>query len=59
MENREELINLKPDNHDMRLKYYELILERSSLDDLPCYPLPEGYRYVYYREGDKKDWIAI
>lgn len=59
MEDREELINLKPDNHDMRLKYYELILERSSLDDLPCYPLPEGYRYVYYREGDKKDWIAI
>ena len=59
MENREERITLKPDNHDMRLKYYELILESRSLAELPCYPLPEGYRYVYYREGDKKDWIAI
>ena len=59
MENREERITLKPDNHDMRLKYYELILESRGLAELPCYPLPEGYRYVYYREGDKKDWIAI
>ena len=38
MENREERITLKPDNHDMRLKYYELILESRGLAELPCYP---------------------
>ncbi|MFQ7549786.1 MAG: hypothetical protein ACLRMZ_05165 [Blautia marasmi] len=59
MTKREELMKLRPDNHDMRLKYYELVLKSSSLENLPGFSLPKGYRYVYYREGDKKDWIAI
>lgn len=59
MTKREELMKLRPDNHDMRLKYYELVLKSSSLENLPSFSLPKGYRYVYYREGDKKEWIAI
>ena len=27
--------------------------------NIPVAPLPDGYRFVYYRPGDKKDWIAI
>lgn len=46
------------DNHDERIKYYELMLER-DLDGLPRYELPEGYRFAHYKDGDSKDWINI
>ena len=46
------------DNHDSRLPYYELVLE-GTLDDLPVFPLPEGYHLAYYRPGDRENWIAI
>ena len=47
------------DNHDTRIKYYELLLERESLDALPEYTLPKGYRFVFYRTGDRDAWIDI
>ena len=47
------------DNHDTRIKYYELLLERESLDALPEYTLPKGYRFVFYRTGDRVAWIDI
>lgn len=43
---------------DRRIRHYELLLER-DLDPLPAFPLPEGYRFVFYRPGDKDSWIAI
>lgn len=46
------------DNLDERIRYYDLILER-DLDDIPQFPLPEGYRFVFYRHGDRDDWVAI
>ncbi len=46
------------DNHDERIKYYELMLER-DLDCLPRYELPKGYSFVHYKDGDSKDWINI
>lgn len=46
------------DNHDERIKYYELLLER-DLDALPRFPLPEGYRFVFYKQGDRDSWIDI
>ncbi len=48
-----------PDNHDSRIRYYELMLKRERLDDLPRYALPEGYHFVMYRHGDRDNWIAI
>lgn len=45
-------------NHDERIRYYPLLLER-SLHGLPALSLPEGYRYVYYRPGDRDAWIDI
>lgn len=47
------------DNHDSRIRYYELMLERKSLEDLPQYSLPDGYRFVFYRPGDRDSWIGI
>ncbi|MCM1135297.1 MAG: GNAT family N-acetyltransferase [Clostridium sp.] len=50
--------NYQFDNHDPRIKYYELLLER-SLNDLPQYPLPGGYRFVFFKPGDRDAWIDI
>ena len=46
------------DNHDPRLPYVHLLLER-PLDALEECPLPEGYRFVNYRPGDRDTWIGI
>lgn len=50
---------MKFDNHDDRIAYYELLLEKSTLEDIPEYPLPEGYRFVFYKPGDRDTWIEI
>lgn len=47
------------DNHDERIKYYELMLERKNLEDIPTFPLPDGYRFVLYKSGDRDAWIDI
>ncbi len=46
------------DNHDDRIQYFELLLER-DLDNLPCFPLPIEYRFVFYQQGDRDHWIDI
>ena len=46
------------DNHDERIKYYELLLER-DLDTLPLFQLPQGYRFAFYQQGDRDTWIDI
>lgn len=47
------------DNHDYRIRYYELLLERNDLAGIPYYPLPKGYRFVPYKPGDRDEWIDI
>lgn len=44
--------------HDDSLCYIDLVFE-GELNDIPGYELPEGYRFVTYKDGDKKDWIDI
>lgn len=51
--------NCLPDNHDSRLKYYEILLERKNVENIPQFPLPEGYHFVYYQDGDKENWIEV
>lgn len=46
------------DNHDARIKYYELML-RGEITVMEEIPLPAGYHYEMYREGDRDAWIAI
>ncbi len=47
------------DNHDSRIKYYELVLECADLDEIPEYKLPDGYKFVFYQNGDRDAWIEI
>lgn len=47
------------DNHDARLRYFELLLKRDNLDNIPEFRLPDGYRFVLYQSGDRDDWIEI
>lgn len=49
---------IKFDNHDSRIPYYELLLER-NLNQIPVYQLPEGYRFAFYKDGEQKHWIQI
>ena len=46
------------DNHDFRIRYYELML-RGEITDMPEIPLPAGYHYELYRPGDRDAWIEI
>ena len=50
---------LKLDNHDSRIRYIDLLMERLDLNDLPEYALPDGYRFVFYQHGDRDAWINI
>lgn len=51
-------MELQFDNHDERIRYYELMLER-DLENLPHFPLPDGYRYAFFQPGDREQWIDI
>ncbi|MBQ7058926.1 MAG: GNAT family N-acetyltransferase [Firmicutes bacterium] len=58
---KEELPPVDPkkfDTHDGNLCYFEILFE-GSLDNIPDYSLPEGYRFVLYQPGDKDAWIEI
>lgn len=46
------------DNNDKIIKHYELLLE-SSLDSIREYPLPDGYYFEFYQDGDRDTWIEI
>lgn len=46
------------DNHDDRIEYYELMLE-ADITGMAEIPLPDGYSYAFYRDGDRDAWIEI
>lgn len=46
------------DNHDPRIRYYELLLE-ADIGGIPELPLPAGYSYAFYQDGDRDNWIDI
>ena len=46
------------DNHDGRIRYYELMLE-ADIGNMPEIPLPDGYAYAFYQDGDRDAWIEI
>ena len=50
---------LKLDNHDSRIRYVDLLMEREHLEKVPECRLPEGYRFVFYQPGDRDRWINI
>lgn len=50
---------MKFDNHDQRIRYVELEFIRDDLKEIPKFDLPKGYRFVFYRPGDRDAWIDI
>ena len=49
----------KLDNHDSRIRYVHLTMERADLDGIAHFDLPEGYRFVLYQPGDCEHWMEI
>ena len=47
------------DNHDSRIRFVDLLMEKNDLTDVQELPLPSGYRFVFYQPGDRDAWIAI
>lgn len=47
------------DNHDWRIRYFELMLEQPAPFPIADYPLPAGYHFETYAPGDREAWIAI
>ena len=35
------------------------VMVRDTLDDVPHFPLPDGYTVRWYRPGDEQAWIDI
>ena len=46
------------DNHDGRIEFYELMLA-ADITGMAEIPLPEGYSYAFYQDGDRDAWIDI
>lgn len=58
MEKEATWMPMQFDNHDSRICFFELVLER-PLGDLPDLVLPSGYGFASYRPGDRDLWIDI
>ncbi len=41
------------------LKYVNLYLVNNDLNNIPDYKLPDGYRFVFFSDGDEEDWVNI
>ena len=40
------------------LKYYDLFMFH-SLDNIKNYELPDGYSFVFFKDGDEIEWVNI
>lgn len=43
----------------MRTENFSITMSRPTLDNLPTYELPDGYRLRWYQPGDEVAWVAI
>ncbi len=41
------------------MKHIRIVMVRENMEDIPQYPLPEGYRVRLYRPGDKDTWVRL
>jgi len=44
---------------DKSVPFAKLFMCRKAGTPIPVFPLPEGFRYVFYRDGDEMDWAKI
>lgn len=41
------------------LPYYDIIMRCKKQSDIKVHPLPEGYRFKAYEDGDEKHWASL
>ncbi len=44
---------------DKSIPYYPLIMYKCDTKDYPKYELPEGYEFVFYKDGDAEKWSEV
>ena len=44
---------------DTSIPYYPLIMSKTDTDIYPKHSLPNGYEFVFYKEGDARKWAEI
>lgn len=44
---------------DKSIPFIDVWMKREPQKPIPEYPLPPGYRFVFYQPGDEKDWARI
>ena len=44
---------------DKSVPFAKLFMCRKAGTPIPVFPLPEGFSYVFYRDGDEGDWAKI
>lgn len=44
---------------DKSIKYYDIIMKRDAGSYVPCFELPEGFRFASFQKGDEKHWADI
>ena len=44
---------------DKSIPYVHINMIRKSGTPIPNYPLPDGFRFVLYKDGDEADWARI
>ncbi len=44
---------------DTSIPYIPLVMHKTDADNYPKYELPEGYSFVFYKDGDAQYWSEI
>jgi len=44
---------------DKSVTYVGLFMRRRAGTPVPSFPLPEGFKFVFYKDGDEADWARI
>lgn len=44
---------------DKSIPFLNVLMKRTPGKEIPMFPLPEGYTYAFFEEGDEKDWAEL
>ena len=44
---------------DKSVPFYKLKMVRKAGTPIPDFPLPEGFKYTFYKDGDEAEWARI
>jgi len=44
---------------DKTLPFYSLYMRRKAGTPIPAHPLPDGFKFVFYKDGDELSWAKV